>query len=387
MEHVMETYSRLPITLVKGRGCRVQDEQGNDYLDMVAGIAVCNLGHAHPLVVEALKKQAEELFHCSNLYRIPQQETLARMISKNSFDSRVFFCNSGAEANEGAIKLVRRYCHDCSGRGPGIITLAGSFHGRTLATLTATGQDKVKKGFDPLPGGFVIAPYGDIDALSDAVDDSIGAVMLEPIQGEGGVRIPPEGYLTQVRELCDRHGLLLVYDEVQTGMARTGELFCYQHDGVVPDIMTLAKALGNGFPVGAVVARRDVAEAFDPGSHASTFGGNPLAMAASLATLTVMLEQGIARRCRETGAYLTERLGELARLHPGIREIRSRGLMIGIQCDADLSSLAKDALKERILLNVIQGSVIRLVPPLIISREECDEAVEKIHKILKEKGV
>ena len=285
MEHVMETYSRLPITLVKGRGCRVQDEQGNDYLDMVAGIAVCNLGHAHPRVVEALKKQAEELFHCSNLYRIPQQETLARMISKNSFDSRVFFCNSGAEANEGAIKLVRRYCHDCSGRGPGIITLAGSFHGRTLATLTATGQDKVKKGFDPLPGGFVIAPYGDIDALSEAVDDSIGAVMLEPIQGEGGVRIPPEGYLTQVRELCDRHGLLLVYDEVQTGMARTGELFCYQHDGVVPDIMTLAKALGNGFPVGAVVARRDVAEAFDPGSHASTFGGNPLAMAASLATL------------------------------------------------------------------------------------------------------
>jgi predicted acetylornithine/succinylornithine family transaminase len=387
MKHVMETYSRLPVTLVKGRGCRVWDEQGNDYLDMVAGIAVCNLGHAHPQVVKALQKQADELFHCSNLYRIPQQGALARMISENSFASRIFFCNSGAEANEGAIKLVRRYCNTCSRRGPGIVTLSGSFHGRTLATLTATGQEKVKKGFDPLPGGFITVPFGDIDALKGAVDDSIGAIMLEPIQGEGGIRIPPAGYMRQIRELCDSHGLLLVLDEIQTGMGRTGELFGYMHDGVVPDIMTLAKALGNGFPVGAVVAGPDVAEAFDPGSHASTFGGNPLAMAASLATLTVMLEEGTAGQCRETGAYLTEKLRELASLHSGIREIRARGLMIGLQCDADISSLPKDALKEGILLNVIQGSILRLVPPLIISRGECDEAVEKIHGLLKKKGV
>lgn len=387
MKHVMDTYSRLPVALVRGKGCRVWDDTGREYLDMVAGIAVCNLGHAHPTVSGALKAQSDELFHCSNLYRIPKQDEVARLISENGFESRVFFCNSGAEANEGAIKLVRRYCGEVTGRGPGILTLSGSFHGRTLATLTATGQDKVKKGFSPLPEGFCTVEYGDIEALRRAVDDSIGAVMIEPIQGEGGVRIPPEGYLRQVRELCDDNNLLLVFDEVQTGMGRTGKLFCYQHEGVVPDIMTLAKALGNGFPVGATAARPEVAEAFSPGSHASTFGGNPLAMAASLATLTVMLEEDIPGRSRETGAYLTRRLLELKGLHPGIREVRSRGLMVGVDCDADISSLPSDALKEGILVNVIQGRILRLVPPLIISRQECDEAVEKIDRLLAGKGV
>ncbi|MFY9397093.1 MAG: aspartate aminotransferase family protein [Desulfomonilia bacterium] len=383
----MNTYSRLPVTLVRGRGCRVWDDTGREYLDTVAGIAVCNLGHAHPAVAAAVKAQAGELFHCSNLYRIPKQDEVARLISENSFVSRVFFCNSGAEANEGAIKLVRRYCNTVSGRGPGILTLTGSFHGRTLATLTATGQDKVKKGFAPLPEGFRTVEYGDIDALRRAVDDTIGAVMLEPIQGEGGVRIPPEGYLRQVRELCDEAGLLLVFDEVQTGMGRTGKLFCYQHEGVVPDIMTLAKALGNGFPVGAVAARPEVAEVFTPGSHASTFGGNPLAMAASDATLTVMLEEDIPGRALETGAYLTGKLLELKRIRPGIREVRSRGLMIGVECDANISSLPIDGLKEGILLNVIQGRIIRIVPPLVISIKECDEAVEKIDRLLAGKGV
>ncbi len=387
MKHVMNTYSRLPVTLVRGRGCRVWDDRGDSYLDMVAGIAVCNLGHAHPQVAQALKKQADELFHCSNLYRIPLQDAVARMISENSFESRVFFSNSGAEANEGAIKLVRRYCNTCSSRGPGIVTFSGSFHGRTLATLTATGQEKFRKGFDPLPEGFKTVEFGDMNALREAVDDSIGAVMIEPIQGEGGVRIPPEGYLTEIREFCDELGLLLVLDEVQTGMGRTGELFGYLHDEICPDIMTLAKALANGFPVGAVVARTDIAEAFDPGSHASTFGGNPLAMAAASATLGVMLEQDVPGQCRQTGAYLTDRLQELRKLHGGIKEIRARGLMIGIQCDADISSLPREALKEGIMLNVIQGSVLRLVPPLIITRQECDEAVEKIDKLLKEKGV
>jgi len=383
----MDTYSRLPVAIDRGHGCRVWDDAGREYLDMVAGIAVCNLGHTHEHVVNALRDQAGELFHCSNLYRIKKQETLAGLIADLSFESRAFFCNSGAEANEGAIKLVRRYCNTISRRGPKIVTLAGSFHGRTLATLTATGQDKVKVGFDPLPEGFLTIPYGDLDALKEAVDDTVGAVMMEPIQGEGGVRIPPAGYVEGVRRLCDEHGLLLVFDEVQTGMARTGEMFGYMHYDVTPDIMTLAKALGNGFPVGAVVARPEVAEAFSPGAHASTFGGNPLAMAASLATLSVMIDEGIANRSRETGDYLMAGLSELKREHPSIREIRGRGLMIGVVLDGDIGSLPLDGLKKGILLNVIQNSILRLVPPLIISRDECDEALALIHELLKEKGL
>jgi predicted acetylornithine/succinylornithine family transaminase len=387
MGYVMETYSRLPVALVKGRGCRVWDDSGREYLDMTAGIAVCNLGHSHPRVAAALKHQADELFHCSNLYRIPKQEVLARMISENSFPARVFFCNSGAEANEGAIKLARRYCNTISKRGPKIITLSGSFHGRTLATLTATGQDKVKKGFDPLPEGFVTVPFGDIDAIASAIDDSVGAVMLEPIQGEGGVRIPPAGFLPKLRKLCDDNGLLLVLDEVQTGMARTGELFGYMHEDIVPDAMTLAKALGNGFPVGALVAKADIAEALSPGSHASTFGGNPLAMAAALATFSLMVEEDVPQMSRETGAYLMARIEEMKNLHPSIREIRGKGLMIGVEFDADISSLPKDGLGKGILVNVIQANILRFVPPLVIARAECDEAVSIIDSLLKEKGL
>jgi acetylornithine/N-succinyldiaminopimelate aminotransferase len=385
--YVMDTYSRLPVTIERGHGCRVWDDAGKEYLDMVAGIAVCNLGHTHEHVVEALSEQARELFHCSNLYRIRKQETLAGLIADLSFESRVFFCNSGAEANEGAIKLVRRYCNTMSRRGPNIITFAGSFHGRTLATLTATGQDKVKVGFDPLPEGFITIPYGDIDLLKEAIDDTVGAVMMEPIQGEGGVRIPPAGYVEGVRKLCDDHGLLLVFDEVQTGMARTGEMFAYMHEGVTPDIMTLAKALGNGFPVGAVVSRPEVAEAFSPGAHASTFGGNPLAMAASLATLSVMIDEDIPGRSREAGEYLMAGLGELRGKHPAMKEIRGKGLMIGVEFDGDISSLPRDGLGKGILLNVIQTHILRLVPPLVISRDECDEALALIHELLKEKGL
>jgi acetylornithine/N-succinyldiaminopimelate aminotransferase len=385
--YVMDTYSRLPVTIERGHGCRVWDDSGREYLDMVAGIAVCNLGHTHEHVVEALRRQAGELFHCSNIYRIRKQETLAGLIADVSFESRVFFCNSGAEANEGAIKLVRRYCNTVSHRGPKIITLAGSFHGRTLATLTATGQDKVKKGFDPLPEGFLTVPFGDLDALKEAVDGTVGAIMMEPIQGEGGVRIPPAGYVEGVRRLCDANGILLVFDEVQTGMARTGKLFGYLHEGVTPDVMTLAKALGNGFPVGAVVARPDVAVAFGPGSHASTFGGNPLAMAASLATLSVMIDEGIAQKSSESGEYLMGRLEEMKTRHPAIREVRGRGLMIGMELEGDISTLPTDGLQKGILLNVIQTNILRLVPPLIISRDECDEALAVIHELLKEKGL
>jgi acetylornithine/N-succinyldiaminopimelate aminotransferase len=383
----MDTYSRLPVSIEKGIGCRVWDDNGKAYLDMVAGIAVCNLGHAHPVVAEALGQQARELFHCSNLYRIKKQETLAGLIADVSFESRVFFCNSGAEANEGAIKLVRRYCNTKGERGPKIITLAGSFHGRTLATLTATGQDKVKTGFDPLPAGFLTVPFGDFDALREAVDDSVGAIMMEPIQGEGGVRIHPAGYIQAVRELCDEKGLLLVYDEVQTGMGRTGEFFGYMLEGVKPDIMTLAKALGNGFPMGAVVARPEVAEAFQPGAHASTFGGNPLAVAASLATFSVMIDEGIPEKSREAGEYLMAKLNEMKAQHPAIKEVRGRGLLIGAELDGDISSLPVDGLAKGILLNVIQANILRLVPPLVISREECDEALAIIDELLKEKGL
>ncbi len=383
----METYSRLPIKLVQGKGCLVWDDSGKEYLDMVSGIAVCNLGHAHDEVVKALCEQAGQMFHCSNLYRIPQQEKLAAMIAENSFDSRVFFCNSGAEANEAAIKLARKYCNSSTRRGARIITFEGSFHGRTLATVAATGQRKFRKGFDPIPSGFISVPYGDIDALEAAIDEHVGAVMLEPIQGEGGINIPPAGYLQQVRKICDDKGLLMIVDEVQTGMARTGKLFGYMHDEIEPDIMTLAKALGNGFPVGALVAKPHVAQVFTPGSHASTFGGNPLAMASGIATLNTILNEDIANKSRAQGQYLMDLLEELKGSHSSITDVRGRGLMVGVDFDSDITALNTEGLKKGILLNVIQGHIVRFAPPLVITREQINEAVDKLHAILVEKGL
>jgi acetylornithine/N-succinyldiaminopimelate aminotransferase len=387
VNHVMKTYARQPVKIVKGKGCRLFDDAGKGYLDMVAGIAVCNLGHANPEVAAALKEQADRLFHCSNLYEIPQQELVAAMLSGHSFPAEVFFCNSGAEANEGAIKLVRRYCNTKAEKGPRIITAHESFHGRTLATLAATGQTKYRAGFDPIPEGFLTVPFGDVDALKAAITPEVGGIMLEPIQGEGGVNIPVPGYFTKVRELCDNEGILFVLDEVQTGMARTGRLFAHQHEGITPDIMTLAKALGNGFPVGAVVARPDIAQVLVPGTHASTFGGNPLAMAASLATLTIMLRDKIAPQVFEKGAYLMERLQGLKKDHPTLKTIRGRGLMVGAEFDGDISFMPADGLKRGIMLNVIQGRTLRLVPPLVISTAEIDQALEIIEEILKEKGL
>ncbi len=387
MNHLMETYSRLPVRLVKGSGCLVWDDRGREYLDMVAGIAVCNLGHAHPEVVKALQQQAGELFHCSNLYQIPQQEKLADLLARNSFKSKVFFCNSGAEANEGAIKLARKYCSQQGKRGSKIITVKGSFHGRTLATVAATGQDKFRQGFDPIPDGFAVVEYGDISALEKALSPEVGAVMLEPIQGEGGIKVPPPGYLKEVRELCDREGVLMMLDEVQTGLGRTGELFGYMHEQVEPDIMTLAKALGNGFPVGALVARPEVAEAFQPGSHASTFGGNPLAMSCGLATLKYMIREKVAEKSLRQGIYLRNRLSEIRDQHPCIKDIRGKGLMVGVETDADLAFMVQAGLEKGILLNIIKNNIIRLVPPLIISIKEIDRAVETIDSLLKENGL
>jgi len=383
----METYSRLPIKVVRGKGCLVWDDTGKEYLDMVSGIAVCNLGHARDEVAKALCEQAQQLFHCSNLYRIPQQEKLAAMIAENTFDSRVFFCNSGAEANEAAIKLARRYCNVNGKRGPNIITFEGSFHGRTLTTVAATGQEKFRKGFDPIPSGFIQVPFGDIHSLEAIVDEHVGAVMLEPIQGEGGINVPPAGFLRQVRKLCDEKGLLMILDEVQTGMARTGKLFGYMHDEIEPDVMTLAKALGNGFPVGAMVAKPHAAKAFEPGSHASTFGGNPLAMASCIATLGVILNENIAGKSRTQGQYLMDRLEELKGSHPSIVDVRGRGLMIGVEFDTEIASLGADGIEKGILLNVIQGHILRLAPPLVITKPELDSALETIHMLLSEKGL
>ena len=385
--YLMNTYERLPVALVKGKGAWVWDVDGKSYLDMVSGIAVCSLGHCHPDVVNAVSEQARNLFHCSNLYIIPQQEQLAELIVNNSFDGRVFFCNSGAEANEAAIKLARRYCNERKQGAAKIIAMEGSFHGRTLATVAATGQARFRQGFDPIPGGFEIVPYGDIDALLDAIDEETGAVLLEPIQGESGVHVPPDGYLRQLRKICDEYGLLLILDEVQTGIARTGRFFAYMHEGVEPDIMTMAKALANGFPAGAMLAKPFVADAFTPGSHASTFGGNPLAMSAGIATISTIMRDNIVDKSLQQGMYLMNRLHELERIHPSIKEVRGRGLMIGVDFDADVSSLPYDGLSKGILLNVIKGHTLRLVPPLVISSQEIDQAMDMIDDILKEKGL
>lgn len=387
MEYLMDTYARLPISLVKGKGCWVWDDSGKAYLDMVAGIAVVNLGHCHYEVVRALKDQAGKLFHCSNLYRIPQQEALAQLLNRSAFTGKAFFCNSGAEANEGAIKLIRRYCHTKGARGSKIITFKGSFHGRTLATVAATGQDKFKYGYDPIPEGFVSVPYGDIDALEAAIDTSIGAVMLEPIQGESGIITPPPGYLKQVRACCDRYGLLMALDEVQTGLCRTGAMFAYMHEEIEPDIMTMAKALANGFPVGAILARPEVAAAFEPGSHASTFGGNPLAMAAGVATLEVMRKRDMAKKSMTKGLYFRKRLNDLRERHAAIKDIRGKGLMIGMEFEPVVSFLPKLGLEKGILLNVMKDHILRLVPPLTISVKEIDQAVDIIDTLLKEKGL
>ena len=301
-ENIMNTYKRFPIVLVKGSGQKVWDINGKEYLDFVSGIAVCSLGHSHPKVVAALKEQVEKLTHVSNLYYTEPQARLAKLLVDNSFADKVFFCNSGAEANEAAIKLARKYAHENLGDDKfELITMKDSFHGRTMATITATGQEKFQFGFTPLLDGFTYVPFNDLQALEAAITEKTCGIMVEPIQGEGGVNIPDVKYLATVREICDRHNILLIVDEVQTGIGRTGKLFAYEHSGITPDIMTLAKALGNGFPVGAMLATNKVAKAFVPGNHASTFGGNPLAMAAANATLETILQEGLLDALPENG--------------------------------------------------------------------------------------
>ncbi len=390
----MNTYSRLPIALARGEGTRVWDSDGRAYLDFISGIAVNALGHCHPRVVEAITAQARRLMHCSNLFYIEPQVELARRIVEASGLDKVFFGNSGAEANEGAIKLARKYArkrHASEGSvhcDPPfeIITAYHSFHGRTLATLTATGQAKYQAGFDPLPAGFKYVAFNDIDALLAAISPATCAVMLEPVQGEGGVNVPAPGYLENVRRLCDENGLLLILDEVQTGIGRTGKMFAFQHTGITPDIMTLAKGLGGGFPIGALVATDEVANVgFGPGDHASTFGGNPLACAAGVAVMTTLADEGLPARAEALGGYLTLRLSELndkLRVKTGhgpFAEIRGLGLMIGAEVAPDFGAtgpeIASACLERGLLLNCVGGAVLRFLPPLTVSEREIDEAI------------
>ncbi len=382
---IAATYGRYPVAMVRGQGCRIWDADGNTYLDFLAGVAVNNLGHCHPKVVAAIREQAEQLIHCSNFYQIPPQIELAEKLCATAFAGKVFFCNSGAEANEAAIKLARKFSRDHKGENRyQIITALGSFHGRTMATISATGQEKVRIGFTPALEGFRYVPFGDFAELEKAVTPQTCAVMLEPIQGEGGVVVPPEGYLRKVRALCDQRDLLLIFDEVQTGCGRTGHLYAWQHEKVQPDIMTLAKGLGGGVPIGAMLARDSVAASFGPGSHGSTFGGNPLATAAALAVMKELTEGKVLDNCTAMGAYLRLGLEQLKKDFAFVREVRGHGLMLGMELEIDGAPLVQRALELGLLINCTVGKVLRFVPPLTVGREEIDRALEILRRVLSE---
>ena len=381
----MKTYGRYPIVPVRGEGCRLWDADGKEYLDFLGGVAVNNLGHCHPKVVAALQKQAAELIHCSNYYQIPQQIELAELLCNHSFADKAFFCNSGAEANEAAIKLARKYSRDTSGpERYEIITATDSFHGRTMATVSATGQEKVQRFFDPLLHGFKHVPFNDLAALESAITPITCAVMLEPIQGEGGVNMPSPGYFQAVREICDRHGLLLIFDEVQVGMGRTGKMFAYEHFDVTPDIMTLAKALAGGAPIGTMLAKDKFAAAFVPGTHGSTFGGNPLVCAAAIATIRTILEDGLLGRCEEIGEYLTGELETLGKKYPFVKEVRGVGLMIGMALNIPAGDIVKKGHERGVLLNVTHETVLRFVPPLVVTKQEINAMIAILDGIFAE---
>ena len=381
-QYLMNTYTRQPISIVRGRGARVYDMEGREYLDFVAGIAVNVLGHGHPDLIVAIQKQAQHLIHASNLYYTEPQVSLAQALVDHSFAQKVFFCNSGAEANEAAIKLSRRYAHEKYGAGRHeILTMRNSFHGRTMATLTATGQEKVQKGFEPLLPGFAYVPFNDLHAIEQAVSEKTAAVMLEPIQAEGGVHVAERAYLNGLRELCRQRDILLIFDEVQTGMGRTGTLFAYEQMGVEPDIMTLAKGLGGGVPIGACLAREYVAQAFVPGTHASTFGGNPLACAAGLAVLKVLLEGKILDQARRMGEYLRKGLDACKESRRSIKEVRGLGLLQGMELNIDSKAVVADCLSRGVLINSPGERILRFVPPLIISQGEIDRLLDVLSQI------
>ena len=386
MQYLANTYTRFPIVVTKGEGCWLWDMNGRRYLDFLSGIAVCNLGHAHENVVEGLAAQARKLFHVSNLFYMEPQIKAAQMLVEYSFGDKVFFCNSGAEANEAAIKLARKYSWDKYGEGRHeIITMDNSFHGRTINTLAATGQKRFGVGFEPLTAGFVHVPFNDLTAVRDAITEKTCAVMLELIQAEGGVYVADKEYVAGLRELTKEKDVLLILDEVQTGIGRTGAFFAYEHFGIAPDIMSLAKALGNGFPVGAMVATNAVMSAFVPGTHASTFGGNPLASAAVLATLNTLIDDGVIKNCAESGKYLQNGLLALKKKFPFIVDVRGLGLIWGVELSIDADAAVKEFLEEGIILNCTKGTTLRLVPPLIVRKEEIDIFLDIANRIFERK--
>ncbi len=382
-EVIAKTYKRFPIVIIKGKGCNLWDTNGKQYTDFVSGIAVCNLGHAHPRVSKALAKQADTLLHVSNLYYTKPQVQLASWLTQNSFADRVFFCNSGAEANEAAIKLARKYFKE---KGENeryrIVTMEQSFHGRTMATLSATGQDKIKKGFEPILEGFDHVPFNDMDALHSKIGPHTCAVLIEPIQGEGGVCCPDDGYLEALRQVCNETGILLIFDEIQTGMGRTGKFFAYEHFGIEPDIMTLAKALANGLPIGAMLAKEAVADAFGPGAHASTFGGTPIITAASLEVVKVLSEENIIANCANIGAYFEERLLWLKSRHESIVDVRGKGLLVGMKLEIEGTPIVDACLEKGFLINCIQEKILRFIPPLTIEKKDIDALVACLDEIL-----
>ena len=382
--HIMPTYNRLPVTFERGEGVWLIDENNNRYLDALSGIAVCNLGHAHPEVHKAICEQSKKLLHTSNIYKIANQEKLAdKLIEKSGMDN-VFFCNSGAEANEAAIKLARKFGHEKGLDSPSIIVMEKSFHGRTLATLSATGNSKIQQGFAPLVEGFVRVPYNNINAIKTALEHNktIVAILVEPIQGEGGINIPATDYLNELRQLCDQHNLLLMLDEIQSGVGRTGKFFAFQHNDIMPDVCTLAKALGNGLPIGACLARGKAAQLLTAGAHGSTFGGNPLACSAALAVLATLDDDNLIELATQKGKLIHAGFSEHLKNNSHVVDIRNKGLMIGIELDRPCAELVKIALEQHLLINVTNETTIRLLPPLIIDTLEIKLLVETLSTII-----
>ena len=380
----MQTYTRLPVSFTRGNGPYLWDQEDRCYLDALSGIAVCALGHAHPQVTEAIGEQAGRLLHTSNLYQVTLQQQLGDKLCELSGLDKAFFCNSGAEANEAAIKIARRYGHKLKLASPKIIVMDSSFHGRTMATLTATGNPKVKEGFAPLVEGFIHTPYDDIPAIEKlaAEHNDVCAILVEPIQGEGGIRIPAPGYLKALRKLCDDNNWLLMLDEIQSGMGRTGKWFCYQHEGIKPDVLTLAKALGNGVPIGACIATGVAAEMLQPGSHGTTFGGNPFASSVALAVIKSIEQEDLVNRCAALGESMLESFRKHLAQLDGVVDIRGKGLMLAIELNTPCADLVRAALDARLLINVTASSVVRLLPPYIIDLEQANAIVDGVSELI-----
>ncbi|MGZ7159229.1 MAG: acetylornithine/succinylornithine family transaminase [Methanobacterium sp.] len=376
-KYVMPTYARQPIALKEGKGALVKDFEGNTYIDCFAGIAVNNVGHTHPKVVEAICNQAKKLIHTSNVYYTEPHVELAKLLADITIHDKSFFANSGAEVNEGAVKLARKF----TGKGE-IIVMENSFHGRTLAMVTATGQHKYKKGFEPLPTGFKHVDYGDVQAVIDNITDDTAAVMVEPIQGEGGVIMPPEGYLKELRKTCTENDILLIFDEIQTGFGRTGEMFASDLYNVDPDITTVAKALGGGFPIGAILAGEEIADAFEPGNHGTTFGGNPLACAAAIAAINAIIDESMVIKAKENGGYLKYKLEEQAKLYGIVEEVRGVGMMLGMELSINCGEIVNEARERGVLINCTADTVLRLLPPLIIDKGQIDTVTCVLETIL-----